>query len=90
MQRIHDSCLGLFADSRSQNSARRLDNPSRILLVGIVEVLIQDFRHLKHVDFIQAENFLHSIVADNEALVVGILERVRFDIVPYSLCSLWS
>jgi hypothetical protein len=59
-------------------------------LIDRVEVLIEKLVHGKHVDTVLFEHCTHGVVAANLALVAGILQLARFDVLPYLLYGLWA
>jgi hypothetical protein len=58
------------------------------LLANLVELRIDDLVHGKHVYFVSLENAAHCIITDNLALIVRVLQVVRFDVLPYLLDGL--
>ena len=58
--------------------------------VGRIEVLIENFVHREHVDFILLEDSTHGVVTSDHSFVVGILKIVGADIDPYPFDGLRS
>lgn len=61
-----------------------------ISLLWIVEVMVQDLGHLKHVHLILLENSSHRIVAADLPSVARILKLVGADMFPKSFDCLWT
>lgn len=56
--------------------------------IWIIEVLTENLRHGKHVDAVLLEDTTHQVVAENVALVCGILQVVLSDVLPHLLDGL--
>jgi hypothetical protein len=66
-------------------------NPLKpILFIGIVEILVEDFRHGEHVNAVLLEDSTHGIVASDLATIARVLKLVLTYVLPYLLDSLRS
>jgi len=51
-------------------------------LIWIVEIMVQNLGHLKHVHFVLFENSSHGVIAADLSLVTGILKVICANIFP--------
>lgn len=65
------------------------NGPKSWLFVGVVQILVQDFRHGEHMHAILLEDGAHGVVASDLAAVARILELILADVLPYLLHCLW-
>lgn len=59
------------------------------LFIGVVQVLIQDFRHGEHMNAILLEDSAHGVITSNLTAVARILKLILTNVLPYLLHSLW-
>lgn len=60
------------------------------LFIGIVQILVENFSHGKHMDSILFEDSTHSIVASDLATIAGVLKLVLANVLPNLFDSLGS
>ena len=65
-------------------------SPHFLVLFDGIQVCVEDLVHGEHVDAVLLEDGAHGIVAADLALVAGVLEVARFDVLPDLLDGLRS